>query len=270
MNSRISPISAQRGQSLTEFVAVALALVPLFLIVPLIGKYQDIGHMTQLASRYVAFDATVRNNATGTFKPEAQMADEVRRRFFSNSDAPIKTGDTAGNFTAHRNMMWVDTTREPLIKDFATDVTVSYGPSESATHDDAFTPTAASATPFQPVAGDVRKALGLSEPGIYRGNVSVILANVPNLPPFDAIDLAMTRQTSLIIDPWAARDPQDVERRINTEVLFPVSALAEISSLADPVIATIDWPGAIPAPKLGQLEFWRDVVPQDRLRTETR
>ena len=94
------------GQALTEFLVVALALIPLFLLVPMIAKYQDISHFTQLASRYAAFDAMTRNDSVSTWKPEAQLADEVRRRFFSNSDAPIKTGDVVGNFDANRNLFW--------------------------------------------------------------------------------------------------------------------------------------------------------------------
>jgi len=69
----------QGGQALTEFIVVALALIPLFLLLPVIGKYQDIAHSVQLASRYAAFDAMIRNDVSGTWKPESQLAEEVRR-----------------------------------------------------------------------------------------------------------------------------------------------------------------------------------------------
>ena len=82
---------AQTGQALIEFLVVALALLPLFLLIPVIAKYQSIAQATQMASRYAAFDGLVRNEVQNSSKPLDQLQDEVRRRIFSNSDAPIKT-----------------------------------------------------------------------------------------------------------------------------------------------------------------------------------
>lgn len=80
----------QAGQALVEFLAMAAPLLGLFLLMPMIGKYQDIAHATQMASRYAAFDATVHNDAAGSSKPPAQLAAEVRRRYFSRPDAPSR------------------------------------------------------------------------------------------------------------------------------------------------------------------------------------
>ena len=48
-------LPAQRvgGQSTVEFLVLALVLVPLFLIVPLLGKQLDIAQTAASASRYV-------------------------------------------------------------------------------------------------------------------------------------------------------------------------------------------------------------------------
>lgn len=81
------------GQALTEFIVLALALIPLFLLIPIIAKYQDIAYATQIASRYVAFDVMTRADGNSSSKPQKKLEDEVRRRFFGNSDAPIKTDD---------------------------------------------------------------------------------------------------------------------------------------------------------------------------------
>ena len=72
-------LPAQAGQALTEFLVVALALIPLFLLIPMIAKYQDIGHSTQMASRYAAFEATIRNDAHGAFKTDANAAKRASR-----------------------------------------------------------------------------------------------------------------------------------------------------------------------------------------------
>lgn len=255
----------QHGQSLTEFLVVSLAIIPLFLLVPYIGKYQDISHATQMASRYVAFDAMTRNDSAAGWKPEAQLAEEVRRRFFSNSDAPIKTGDVAGNFDAHRNLFWVDPNNNPLIENFQNDVQVSYGNGHGSTHADGFKAISDSAS--MALAGE----LGLRSRGVYTANVTVRLANLPAglkaYEPFDQLNLVMERSTSLLVDPWTAQSPAQVEQKLlGSATMFPAGALASVASAVGNLVPVIEGPGGIPAPKLGQLEFWRDVVPDDRLK----
>lgn len=256
----------EQGQALAEFLVIALALIPLFLLVPIIAKYQDLAHFTQLASRYAAFDATARNDAAGTWKPEAELAAEIRRRFFSNSDAPIKTGDVAGNFAAHRNPFWSDPVGNPLIRNLDSDIAVTFGKSFGASHLDGFQP-ASDTLPFAPLADQ----LELSIRGIYRGNVSVTLADLPDglafYAPFNDIGLNVTRSTSLLLDPWAARNPRQVEARIlGAPDIFPASRLSIPAALVNSLISVVEYPGALSGPKLGQLEFWRDVVPEDRLK----
>lgn len=255
----------QHGQALTEFLVLSVAMVPLFLLMPVIAKYQDISHSTQMASRYVAFDATNRNDSMGTWKPESQLADEVRRRFFSNSDAPIKTHDVAGNFSANRNLFWSDPNGGPLIQNFNNDVQVSFGFGNSPNHIGAFSGTA-DATPFV-----LHSQLGLQARGIYTANVAVTLANLPGglrfYEPFDQINLSIARSTSLVFDPWSARNPQQVESRIGgNPAIFPAGSLQAVSPIVDAAVTLIDLPGGLSGPKLGKLDFWRDVVPEDRLR----
>ncbi len=256
----------QQGQALAEFLVISVAMVPLFLLIPVIAKYQDISNSTQMASRYVAFDAMYRNDSMGTWKPESQLADEVRRRFFSNSDAPIKTNDVAGDFPAHRNLFWSDPNGAPLIASFGNNVQVSYGFGNNPNHSGAFSQTS-DAVPFV-----LSSQLGLQARGIYTANVSVTLANLPAglkfYEPFDQINLAIARSTSLIFDPWSARDPQQVETRVGgNPAIFPAAKLQAVSPIVDAAIALIDAPGGITGPKLGKLDFWRDVVPEDRLKS---
>ena len=189
----------------------------------------------------------------------------MRRRFFSNSDAPIKTNDVAGNFKANQNLFWSDPKGDSLIKDFNRDVTVSYGFGNSATHNGGFSATADGA-PFI-----LSNPLDLPARGIYTANVSVTLANLPAglkfYEPFDRIGISMTRSTSLVFDPWAAKDPGQVESRIaNSPAIFPVGTLEPIGIATDALVVSIDPLAGIPGPKLGKLDFWRDVVPVDRLR----
>jgi hypothetical protein len=260
------------GQALTEFLVVALALVPLFLLMPLIAKYQDIAHQTEMASRYVAFDAVARNEWQNSWKDPAQLAGEVRRRFFSNPDAPIKTNDTAGNFDAHRNLFWRGPTNEPLIADFDQDVAISFGDAASAqssgfkaAHDGA---------PFNNVAGTeletkIGDQLKLKAAGIYTGNVSVKLAKTPEFlksyQPFDKLDLSITRHTSVVVNGWDADTAGKVTERIDSKRLVPGTLLRPIGSTLSIFFTPLEG-GRVSPPKLGELDFWQDVVPADRLK----
>ena len=50
----------QRGQAMAEFVvSVAFVFLPLFVLVPPLGKLADIQHENQLAARYVTWERTV-------------------------------------------------------------------------------------------------------------------------------------------------------------------------------------------------------------------
>lgn len=261
------------GQALTEFLVVALALVPLFLLMPLIAKYQDVAYQTQLASRYVAFDAAARNQWQNSWKDPAQLAAEVRRRFFGNPDAPIKTDDTAGNVDAHRNLFWRGPTGEPLIVDFDADVGIGFGggynPDQAAG-----TGAASDGKPFNSIGGtavdtNIGDQLGLKAGGIFTGHVTVKLANTPAFlkmyQPFDKIDLSISRHTSVVVNGWDADSPDAVVTHIDSKLLAPGTVLRPLQPLADAFVGLAEG-GEVPKPKLGDLDFWKDVVPADRLK----
>jgi hypothetical protein len=282
--------SFEKGQALSEFLILAFALIPLFLLLPVIAKYQDISHSTQMASRYVAFDATTRNEFTSTWKSETQMADEVRRRYFSNSDAPIKTNDVAGNFLAHQNLFWRDPKGAPLIKDFGADVKVSYGLDNKPKPNQGLSDKTKEAYLFEGFSFEgldvmnLRSMMNLPDSArVYTGNVSVTLANLPagikSYEPFDKINLSMNRSTSLVVEPWMANSPHQAEDRFGN-----LAVVDKGLKILEPVLETVIYGlkddisgGLLPqlpglelrtfhGPKFGQLDSWRDVVPVDRLK----
>jgi hypothetical protein len=273
MTVRLKVPAYSAGQALTEFLVVALALVPLFLLMPMIAKYQDLVYQTQLASRYVAFDATSRNEWQSSWKDPARLAGEVRRRFYSSPDAPIKTNDTAGNFDAHRNLFWRGPDNKPLIADFDTDVSISFGETGS-TSQTAGVKASRDGDPFNKVGGtdvatNIANQLSLKAAGIFTGNVNVKLANIPaflkSYQPFDKIDLSITRHTSVVVNGWDADSAQKVVDRIDSKLLVPGTLLRPIGSVAG-VFVTLFEAGQVTPPQLGQLDFWKGVVPPDRLK----
>lgn len=250
----LSAPSCQRGQSTVEFVVLAFVLVPLLLAVPLIGKYMDIAQTAAVASRYAAFEGTVRHSsANGGWKTDAELAMEVRRRFFSNSDAPVKTGDAAGDFNAHRNTLWFDHRGDPLLPKFVDNVGVK-------------TERAMVSQPFGAIyAGP----LSLAQDNLYTGRVTVAVADIDGFEPFDKLGLSIERATTVLADPWAARGPGMVEQRIKRDGWnplgpFPYKPLETLGGNPVVDLALTFFEFGAPPPDIGRVV--PDRVPADRLK----
>jgi len=240
-----------RGQSTVEFLVLALVLVPLFLIVPLVGKYLDLAQTTAVASRYVAFEGMVHHGSSlHPWKSDTALADEVRRRFFSNSDAPIKTGDIAGDFNAHRNPLWSDHRFAPLLPSFASNVAVNTERQSLS----------------QPLGAMFASNLGLDMRNLHTGTVRVDVADIAELTPFDALGLSMERHTVVLVDGWGASGPGAVRSAIRNDGWnplgpFPYRPLELLVTPIRPFVAVLE--GASP-PNIGRVD--PDYVPADRIR----
>lgn len=245
MNARLHSLrrAAPRGQSTIEFLVVMTVVALLFTAVPLIGKYIDMMQTAEQASRYVAFEGMARNSRS-TWKSDADLSAEVRRRLFSNSDAPVKTGDVAGDFSANRNPLWNDYTGQPLIADFADDVLVTTKVDDKNAIASAF----------------YRGELKLSNTNLYSATVTVKVENVLGFEPFDAINLSTTRKTVLLADAWTGFNVGDVQKRIeDAPTMFPIGpAKGLVNTLGEVPTLIFD-----PALKVGDMDW--DIVPCDRL-----
>lgn len=239
----------QRGQSTIEFVVLGFVLVPLFIIVPLLGKYMDLAQTTTVASRYVAFEGAVHHSSSvGGWKTDEQLAQEVRRRFYSKHDLSIKTNDVVSEITADRNPLWVDHRGDALLPSFK-NVTVT-------------TKKEKLSQPFASLAS----AFDLPQDNLYTGTVNVNIANVDKVKPFDAIDLKINKSTTVLVDPWAAKGPKEIEKKIQNSgpFVFPAGELepfSEIVTLGIYLFETV-FGGASP-PEIGRVD--PDVVPKDRV-----
>lgn len=261
-------LSLQRGQSLTEFLALCIALVPLFLLAPIIAKYQDIVFAAHVAGRYVAFDAMHRNGSQGSWKSEADLKQEATRRILSNPDAPIKTDDSSGNFDAHRNLLWRDVAGKPLIRDVDKDIHVEFGETFQKARDANAFKHGSDGTPFNIGIPQIGKTMGLPAPGVYTAGVQLELANLPGdlalIRPFDAINMRIRSHTSLIIDGWSAKSPGNVSARIDHPAIIPAAYGFPSDAIAS--LVTVLELGNVPEPKIGKLALWEDVIPADRRR----
>jgi hypothetical protein len=249
------------AQALTEFLIISLVLIPLFLLIPVIGKYQDIGHATQLASRYAAFDAVLRNDSDNQSKTPATLAAELQQRFFGVPGAVVVTDDALQDAVIRQG--WDDPYAHPLIVSPAS-IALSFGAGQKPTHADAWSNAGSNGMALFPLASRA----GLSSRGLYRANVSVSLANLPeglrSIEPFDRLDLRIMRHASVLPGPWTAISPAQTEMRVGG--LAPINALMP-DALISAAIHLVDMASVKP-PAFGKLDKWRDVVPADRVRSE--
>jgi len=247
------PVGAHRqhGQSTVEFLVLALMLVPLFLIVPLLGKQLDIAQTAASASRYVAFEGVVHHGSSlQPWKSDAQLADEVRRRFFSTSAAPVKTADLASDSADHRNPLWTDHRGEALLPVFATNIGAASRRGALA----------------QPMGTVFASGMGLDTNTLHTGAVRIAVADVAGLGPFDALGLSIARHTTLLVDPWSASGPTAVRtalrrERWNIAGPFPFGALEMFAAPLKLIPRVLD--GAR-LPDIGRVD--PDIVPEDRIR----
>lgn len=202
-----------RGQALTEFlICASFVLIPMFLIVPMFGKYIDMRHATIEAARYEAWEYSVWysadcerdmfanfasggnecpmsgfNEAQQPFKSRNVTQSETRRRFFSRTDAAltpadpaaavqgaltISANDASGWDAADANRAWKDHRDLPMY-------TGGIGGSESL--------RSAEDTPVLPIIGDVLDIL-IDVVSVVFGAIGDLLGVLGSSVGFDAIN----------------------------------------------------------------------------------
>lgn len=241
-------VVGQRGQAMTEMLALLLVLVPLFVIVPLLGKFIDLKQHNIAASRYVAFEAMARHSsAWGSWTSDEDLGRDVRRRFFSASRAPIKTNDAAGDFSAHRNPMWTDQRGDPLLPAFTAHVSVHAGQRDGD----------------EPAGAYLARDLSLPQRTLHRADVTVRPV-AAWAPAGERLSLTMRQSTVLLADTWGVADGSRVGVRLHgSSVAFPTrKGIEPVAAMHRPLLeamlerrvpeAGVVHPDVIPTDRLGE------------------
>ena len=187
-----------RGDALTETLISLLALIPLFIIIPYIGKYLDVKDKAAGAIRYLTWERTILSDPTASWGAvensvsDARLNQQVAVRVLGDPREPIFTlvDGTADVFTP--NPLWVD---------YKADNLVSLG-AYGLTDDDPDAGNPSDLTPgallferqapilyspsvetlaFGVGAGDVDliESLDLNEQGFVSGSVSIPMLPIP-------------------------------------------------------------------------------------------
>jgi hypothetical protein len=242
------PVDVSRGQALVEVLLATLLLVPLWLGVVYISRWHDLQHATIGAARYAAFESHASAGREGPARIEATL----RRRLFSRDPARFSQS-APGPADVGVRPQWADHRGEPslLDRDAGPRLQLAVAPQ-----------TAEVATAEPRLFGMLAPARFVGGPGFDLQRDAARRAPGPLPAPVGGLRLTLTERLSLLVDPWAARDPAQVAARIDS--LSPAGRLREWVRPLEPV----RWAVALFEPAFERLCLGRtdpEIVPPDRL-----
>jgi hypothetical protein len=275
--TRSTPRGRQRGQALAEFtIAAAFVLIPLFLMIPLLGKFMDMKATTIQAARYAAWERTAwygnADWAAGQ-KSDAQIQSEVQQRFFADSaTTPLRSTDQTLTGAVPARPRWYDHTGAPMLSAYSADA-------GNGTQTPGMTNV---------VLSDVHKfvevidsVLGtkfkLDMKSLYTSTVSLDAANTPAIrlatgadkSGFTAPNFVMTQV--LVTNGWSANGPDFVKKQTEGLAVLSLaqrSPVKEVLHIVQSVLGTFVEELKPSSLKLGG-ELLPDLVPRDRLTAST-
>jgi len=108
----------QKGQAITETLIAMLAIVPLLIVIPYIGKYFDIKTSVIWSTRVAAMERTVHSNGNWeigeSVKSDSRIASDVVK-WVQTEPGKSNTGSQSGS--SSRNRLWRGREGENLLQD---------------------------------------------------------------------------------------------------------------------------------------------------------
>ncbi len=97
-----------------------LLLVPFIIAVPMLAKYQSIRQATEASARTAAFECTVRIEDCHQDAATGEVADQIRRRHFSQAHISIRSDEAPedGQLATESNRFWVDRKGKSLLDSY--------------------------------------------------------------------------------------------------------------------------------------------------------
>jgi len=239
---------------MVETLIATTLLVPLWLGVVYVSRWHDLQHTAIASARYAAFEAHV----SAGREDRARIEATTRLRLFSRDPGRF-TADAADN--PDDRPQWSDHRGGTSLLDRASgprvDVAAVPQPGLVASvEQQVFTLIA----PARVVGGP---PFDLQRDAARGATVTVPLRHVDSLPaPLGGLRITLSERLSLLVDPWAARDPRQVAMRV--ESLSPVGRLRDLVRPLEP----LRWAVSLFEPAFQRLCPGRiepDVVPSDRL-----
>ncbi|HEX9625532.1 MAG TPA: hypothetical protein VGA00_01180 [Acidiferrobacterales bacterium] len=176
-----------------------LAMLPLFMLLPVLGKLSDMNESAIIASRYMAWERTL---ASPAVKSDAEIRDEMRKRMFADSRLFIATGDAPDQADAAQHVsLWsqIHPERPRLLENFSD---VNMGIREDRVPGNASDLLYAAKDLLTAFDSDDR--FNVNTAGLYRADVDVKTGFQPQ--GSDSL-LRIRRHMVILADGWAASAP---------------------------------------------------------------
>ncbi|HWT73026.1 MAG TPA: hypothetical protein VN361_12655 [Oxalicibacterium sp.] len=279
------------GQAMVELVIVAgFVLVPLFLAIPLIGKYLDMRSAAVQAARYAAWERTVwyggsaasslgwlgaSNSWNANAKTDSQIRNEIGvRQLSETADLSYSTSvdqgaftsadRSAGNFKNSSRALWRDRTGDKMLVDYD-DLQNSIGSATApGTLNVILDPIANLAATLGPFTLEMK--------GLYSANVTMKVRDIDYDHFLLKNSTSSFRETNVLLaNGWSADGPDDPSKtsvKQQVKGLVPTSIFnAEIAgvNVMEYVLKAL----SVFLPEASKLEPGKiepDKVPADRLK----
>lgn len=251
----MSRARSSRGQALAEFITGAtLFLIPVFLIIPLLGKYADMKGSVVQAARYNAWERTVWYGQTasgsgdweGNDKSESDIKSDMATRFFMN---PLNSE------------LWKDRAGSPMMASYSNLVVNNDSPS-----------TADTVLDFVVTALDMIGDFRLETKGYYAGTATLNTAAITPIgqvmeragtQTWEALNLAVSDKSVILANGWSANGADHVKNQ--------VKGLMPLGFFDNDVFNVLRWAMVVFTPEvvptvLEAAKVEPDEVPPDRLK----
>lgn len=273
---------SQTGQAMVELLIVAtFVLVPLFLAIPLVGKYLDMRAAAAQSARYAAWERTVwyGGNAASSMgwfgvnrrwqaveKSDAQIRNEVGVRYLSqNTTNAFSSADRSEtNFRGGTKEIWKDRKGQAFLANYD-DIQNNVGNSRApGTLNVVLNPVANFASTLGPFVLEMN--------GKYSATVSMQVRDI-DTNHFLAKNskLAFSETNVLLANGWNANGPSDEKKtsaKQQVKGLVPFSIFTtKIAGI--PVMDYLQTAVSVFLPEISKLELGKiepDVVPPDRVK----
>lgn len=269
--------SRQCGQALVETITISLALLPMFIAIPLLAKYADIRRAAIDASRAVAFDCTVRFDDCDAQAQHLASLAEIRRSHFGDPAYASTSLDAVAATALQPNRFWVDRQHAALL-DPSADLQIGVSRERSDAIAGAFGNGAGKSGigAASKLAGPDSFGLPL-DGGLIRAEVAARVSIGKTFAQWmqrpEGLELRLAGSTAILTDAWNASegdgsDPRSVRSRVDEGWAW--SGIDAVVDLAyTPIRELITGPLLAPFEPRGKLFRYHEVdvelVPPDRL-----
>ena len=210
----------QKGSASVEVIVASLVAIPLFIVVPLLGKQLDAKHRTQMAARYAAWERTVWSDSGSRWrndersKSDADISLEINDRFYGHRSAELTAVSKIRSQGITTEHMWRDRTGRSLLDNAGSGMPSRSVVSEGAAPTDHGFLVSLFAGPGRSsgVLGSLTKTLNLNTGNYARARVE--LPWRAEYPDASVLEFPLVANSAILSDAWSPSK----ESRFNSRI----------------------------------------------------